>query len=45
MRNFKSQDILCAEAELRDLKSKLWYGSEPAKLQVVLNLLYGSGTA
>ena len=38
LRNFKSQDILCAEAELRDLKSKLLY----AKLQLVLNLLYGS---
>ena len=37
--------ILCAEAELRDLKSKLLYGSGTAKLQVILNLLYGSGTA
>ena len=45
LRNFKSQDILCAEAKLRDLKSKLLYGSETAKLQVVLNLLYGSVTA
>ena len=44
LRNFKSQDILCAEAELRDLKSKLLYGSGTVKLQVVLNLLYGSGT-
>ena len=43
MRNFKSQNILCVEAELRDLKSKLLYGSGTAKLQVVLNLLYGSG--
>ena len=33
-----------AEAELRNLKSKLLYGSGTAKLQVV-NLLYGSGTA
>ena len=32
MRNFKSQNILCAEAELRDLKSKLLYGSGTAKL-------------
>ena len=39
------QNILCAEAELRDLKSKLLYGSRTAKLQVILNLLYGSGTA
>ena len=31
--------------ELRDLKSKLLYGSGTAKLQVVLNLLYGNGTA
>ena len=44
-RNFKSQDILCAESELPDLKSKLLYVSETAKLQVVLNLLYGSGIA
>ena len=27
LRNFQSQDILCVEAELRDLKSKLLYGS------------------
>ena len=32
MRNFKSQNILCAEAELRDLKSKLLHGSGTAKL-------------
>ena len=31
--------MLCAEAELRDLKSKLLYGSETAKLQVVLNCM------
>ena len=36
--NFKSQNILRAEVELRDLKSKLLYGSGTAKLQVVLNL-------
>ena len=32
MGNFKSQNILCAEAELRDLKSKLLYGRGTAKL-------------
>ena len=33
------------EGELRDLKSKLLYGSGTAQHQVVQNLLYGSGTA
>ena len=32
LQNFKSQNILCAEAEQRDLKSKLLYGSGTAKL-------------
>ena len=41
----ETAELFCAEAELRDLNSKLWYGSETAKPQVVLNLLYGSRTA
>ena len=45
LRNFKSQYLLCAEAELRDLKSKFLYGSGTTKLQVVQNLLCGSGIA
>ena len=33
LRNFKSQIVLRAKAELRDVKSKLLYGSGTAKRQ------------
>ena len=37
-------DILCAKAELRDLKPKLLCGSGTAERQVAVNFLCGSGT-
>ena len=37
-------DILCAKAELRDLKRKLLCGSGTAERQVAVYFLFGSGT-
>ena len=37
-------DILCAKAELRDLKQKFLYGSGTAERQVAVYFLCGSGT-
>ena len=39
-----TSDILCAKAELRDLKPKLLCGSGTAERQVAVYFLCGSGT-
>ena len=44
LHNFKSGNILCAKAELRDLKPKLLFGSGTAERQVAVYFLCGSGT-
>ena len=41
---FKSHNILCAKAELLDLKSKLLCGSGTAERQVAVYFQCGSGT-
>ena len=43
LQNFKSHDILCAKAELRDLRPKLLCGSGTAERQVAVYFLWGSG--
>ena len=43
LQNFKSHNILCARAELRDLKPKPLCGSGTAELQVAVYFLCGSG--
>ena len=44
LQNFKSHNILCAKAELRDLKPKLLCGSGTAERQVAVYVLCGSRT-
>ena len=44
LQNFKSHNILCAKAELQDLKPKLLCGSGTAERQVAVYFLCGSGT-
>ena len=44
LQNFKSHNILCAKAELRDLKPKLLCGSGTPERQVAVYFLCGSGT-
>ena len=44
LQNFKSHNILCAKAELRDLKPKLLCGSGTTERQVAVYFLCGSGT-
>ena len=43
-RTMSSRNILCANAELRDLKPKLLCGSGSAERQVAVYFLCGSGT-
>ena len=44
LQNFKSHSILCAKAELPDLKPKLLCGGGTAERQVAVYFLCGSGT-
>ena len=44
LQNIKSHNILCAKAELRDLKPNLLCGSGTAECQVAVYFLCGSGT-
>ena len=44
LQNFKSHNILCAKAELRDMKPRLLLGSATAERQVAVYFLCGSGT-
>ena len=44
LQNFKSHNILCVKAELRDLKPKLLCGSGTAERPVAVYFLCGSGT-
>ena len=44
LQNFKSHNILCAKAELRDMEPKLLCGSGTAERRVAIYFLCRSGT-
>ena len=44
LQKFKSQNIMCAKAEMRDLKPKILCGSGTAELQIAVYFMCGSGT-